>query len=151
MGKLPKLLLSILLCEGAGLFGSIFTLNSVTSWYPTLVKPFFNPPSWVFGPVWTILYLLMGIALYLIWGTKKKNLNWFWVQLVLNVLWSVVFFGLKSPSLGFAVIVLLWVSIFQTIGAFRKINKISAHLLWPYLAWVSFALLLNLSIIILNR
>ncbi len=150
MGKLPKLLLSILLCEGAGLIGSIFTFNSVTSWYPTLVKPFFNPPSWVFGPVWTILYILMGVSLFLVWD-KKVNLKWFWIQLVLNALWSIVFFGLKSPSLAFAVIILLWISIFHTIGAFGKINKTAAYLLWPYLAWVSFALLLNLSIVILNR
>lgn len=150
MKKLFKFILSILLCEGAGLIGSIFTFSSVTSWYPALVKPFFNPPSWVFGPVWTTLYLLMGISLYLVWGTKKKNLNWFWAQLVLNALWSIVFFGLKSPGLGFAVIILLWISIFQTIKAFRKINKTSAYLLWPYLAWVSFALLLNLSIVVLN-
>src|SRR3990167_6158490 len=99
MNKFLKLLLAIVICQGAGLIGSIFTFNSVNTWYITLNKPFFNPPSWIFGPVWTILYLLMGISLYLAWNTKKVSLKWFWIQLGLNSLWSILFFGLKNPTL----------------------------------------------------
>jgi tryptophan-rich sensory protein len=151
MNKYIKLLLAIIICEGAGLIGTIFTFNSVTTWYVTLNKPFFNPPSWIFGPVWTILYFLMGISLYLAWGTKKISLKWFWIQLVLNSLWSILFFGLKNPPLAFLGIILLWVAIFMTIKSFRKKNKTASKLLIPYLGWVSFASILNLFIILLNR
>jgi translocator protein len=149
--KFLKLIAFILLCESAGLIGSIFTFNSVNTWYPAIEKPFFTPPSFVFGPVWTTLYLLMGISLFLVWGKKKTNIKWFWTQLILNTLWSIIFFGLKNPLLAFIVIVVLWHSIYQTIVSFRKVNKTAAYLLYPYLAWVSFALLLNLSIAYLNR
>jgi tryptophan-rich sensory protein len=131
--------------------GSFFTFNSVSTWYPTLEKPFFNPPSWIFGPVWTTLYFLMGISLFLVWGKKKTDLTWFWAQLALNAFWSIVFFGMKSPGLAFLVIVLLWISIFLTIKSFYKINKNAAYLLYPYLAWVTFASILNLFIAILNK
>lgn len=151
MNKFVRLFFSIILCEGAGIIGSIFTFSSVSTWYPTLIKPSFNPPSWIFGPVWTILYLLMGISLYLVWGKKKANLKWFWVQLILNSAWSIIFFGLKSPSAAFLTIIFLWFSIYKTIVVFQKINKTSAYLLYPYLAWVSFATILNLSIVSLNR
>lgn len=93
----------------------------------------------------------MGISLYLVWGKKKTDLTWFWVQLILNSFWSIVFFGLKSPLLAFVVIILLWLSIFQTIKAFRKVDKTATYLLYPYLVWVSFATLLNLFIFILNK
>lgn len=151
MNKYLKLLLAISLCEGAGLIGSIFTFNSVNTWYLTLNKPLFNPPGWVFGPVWTILYLLMGISLYLVWENKKAGLRWFWIQLVFNSTWSLAFFGLKSPLLAFIIIILLWTSIFKTIMDFRKVNKNASYLLYPYLAWVSFASILNLSIVLLNK
>lgn len=151
MNKFIKLLLSIGLCEGAGLVGSLFTIYSATTWYSALVKPFFNPPSRIFGPVWTALYFLMGVSLYLVWGKQKTDLKWFWVQLMLNTLWSIIFFGLRSPLLAFFEITLLWISIFQTIKAFKKVNKISAYLLLPYLLWVGFAVLLNLSIVLLNK
>lgn len=141
----------ILICQGAGVIGSIFTFNSVTTWYITLHKPFFNPPSWIFGPVWTILYLLMGFSLYLVWGTKKISLKWFWIQLVLNSLWSILFFGLKNPMLAFLEIMLLWITIVLTIRSFWKYNKTAAWLLLPYLLWVTFASVLNVSILILNR
>jgi len=139
------------LCESAGIVSSIFTFNAVATWYLTLEKPFFNPPSWIFGPVWITLYFLMGVSLFLVWGKKKSDLKWFWIQLVLNSLWSIVFFGLRSPALAFVIIILLWISIFLTIKSFMKVNKTSAYLLFPYLAWVSFATLLNLSIVVLNR
>lgn len=149
MNKYIRLILLILLCEGAGIIGSFFTFNSVTTWYSTLTKPFFTPPSWVFGPVWTLLYLFMGISLYLVWG--KAHLRWFWIQLILNTLWSIVFFGLKMPISAYIVIILLWLSIFLTIKTFLKVNKTAAYLLYPYLAWVSFASLLNISIALLNN
>lgn len=151
MNKFLKLFLAIIICEGAGLIGSIFTFNSVNTWYMTLNKPFFNPPPWIFGPVWTILYLLMGVSLYLAWGTKKISLKWFWIQLVLNSLWSILFFGLKNPTLALLGIVLLWVAIFMTIKSFWKHNRTASLLLLPYLFWVTFASVLNLAIVLLNR
>lgn len=151
VNKFLKLLLAIIICEGAGLIGSIFTINSVNTWYLTLNKPVFNPPSWIFGPVWTILYLLMGISLYLAWGTKKISLKWFWIQLALNSLWSILFFGLRNPAIAFFGIVLLWLAIFLTIKSFWRKNRTAAWLLIPYLLWVSFASVLNVFIVILNR
>jgi len=148
--NLGKLILCILITEGAGIIGSVATASSVKSWYLTdLIKPTFNPPSWLFGPVWTLLFLLMGIALYLVWN-KKNNLFWFWTQLILNTLWSFLFFGLRSPTLAFYEIIILWVAILMTIIRFNKYNKTASKLLWPYLAWVSFASFLNYSIMILN-
>lgn len=148
--KLRQLVLAVLICEGAGLVGSVFTFDSIKSWYPTLVKPWFNPPSWVFGPVWTGLYFLMGISLYLIWKGKRKPLKWFWIQLGLNSLWSVIFFGLHQPLLALGEIGLLWMSIFLTIREFKRVDKRAALLLLPYLAWVSFATVLNFSLVVLN-
>lgn len=148
--KILKIFLAIGICLGAGVIGSLFTAPAIPTWYATLNKPFFSPPNWVFGPVWTVLYVLMGISLYLVWGKKKVNLKWFWVQLFLNTIWSVAFFGLKSPALAFVVIILLWFSIFQTIKTFAKVNKTVSFLLWPYFVWVSFATILNLALVILN-
>lgn len=150
------LLVSITLCEAVGIVSSLFTFSSVITWYPLLNKPSFNPPNWVFGPAWTILYALMGISLYLVWkkGTKNKKvievLKVFFVQLAFNFSWSLVFFGLQSPLLALIVILLLWTSIAYTIILFQKISKTAALLLYPYIAWVSFAVLLNLSIVLLN-
>ena len=145
----PKLILSIGLCLGAGYLGSIFTTPVIPTWYAALNKPSFSPPDWVFAPVWTILYILMGISLYLVW-IKTRIPTIFWIQLILNVTWSIIFFGLKNPTLAFVNIIALWVAIFLTIKSFYKINKLAGQLLFPYIAWVSFAGLLNLSIIILN-
>ncbi len=134
--------------------GSIFTFSAIPNWYVTLNKPFFSPPNWVFGPVWTILYILMGISLYLVWISKSKikqnAINLFFVQLGLNVLWSILFFGLRNPALALIDIVALWVAIFLTIKSFSKINKLAGNLQIPYLAWVTFASILNLSIVLLN-
>lgn len=151
MNKFLKLTAAIVICEGAGIIGSVFTINSVNSWYSELNKPFFNPPSWLFGPVWIILYLLMGISLYLAWGKKKVDLKWFWVQLLLNSLWSIIFFGLKNPLFAFVEIILLWGAIFMTISRFWRSKRASAYLLIPYLLWVTFAAFLNLSIVLLNK
>jgi len=145
-----KFIFCILITEGAGIFGGVATASSVKTWYATnLVKPTFNPPSWVFAPVWTLLFFLMGVALYLVWN-KKNNLFWFWVQLILNTLWSFLFFGLHSPSFAFYEIIILWIAILMTIIKFQKYNQTAAKLLWPYLAWVSFASFLNYSIMVLN-
>lgn len=151
MKDLLRLVGFIFLCQAAGLIGSIFTFNSVNTWYLTLEKPFFNPPSFVFGPVWTTLYFLMGVSLFLVWGKKKTDLKWFWIQLSLNTVWSIIFFGLKNPLFAFIIIILLWISIFQTIKSFKKVNKTASYLLYPYLFWVSFASILNLSIVLLNK
>lgn len=152
MKKILKLIISIVLPFLASAIGSLFTANSVSSWYVTLIKPSFNPPSWVFGPVWTILYILMGISLYLVWIKKfdKTAFTFFGIQLFLNALWSILFFGLKSPLFAFIEIIFLWAAILITIFYFYKINKISAYLFIPYILWVGFAAILNVSIIVLN-
>ncbi len=154
--NLPKLTFALLISLSAGGIGSFFTASSIPTWYSTLNKPFFNPPNWIFGPVWTTLYILMGISLYLILIAKTKNrskqkpLTLFAIQLALNTLWSIIFFGLKSPELAMVEIFLLWVSIFLTIKYFHPFSKPASYLLYPYLAWVSFATILNISISILN-
>ena len=148
-----KLLISILIPFIASVIGGFFTATSVSSWYVDLVKPSFNPPSWVFGPVWTILYLMMGISLYFIWVSKKRNKVIFWffgTQLFLNVLWSILFFGLKNPLLAFVEIIFLWVFILMTTICAYRINKVSSYLFIPYLLWVTFAAILNFSIYVLN-
>jgi len=147
--NLIKLIFCILITEGAGIIGSLATYSSVRTWYLDLNKPSFNPPSWIFAPVWTILFLLMGIALYLVW-TKKNDLFWFWIQLFLNVLWSIFFFGLHSPLLAFYEIVFLWIAIIITIVKFWSYNKTASILLIPYFLWVSFASFLNLTIAQIN-
>ena len=139
-----------------GLSGSV-TARSVATWYPTLTKPFFNPPAWVFGPTWTVLYIMMGVAAFLVWrqGFSTKDvrlaLTLFAAQLALNGLWSILFFGLQSPGVAFAEILLLWLSIVATVWIFRRVVPAAALLMLPYLAWVSFAAVLNGSIWMLNR
>lgn len=152
MKKVWKLLISISLPFLASAIGGFFTVSSVSSWYVTLVKPPFNPPSWIFGPVWSILYLLMGIALYLVWIKKDdvKVFLIFGIQLILNVLWSILFFGAQAPLFAFIEIVFLWIAILVTIIYFYRINKFSAYLLIPYILWVSFAAVLNFAIFYLN-
>lgn len=136
--------------------GGIFTGQSVSWWYPMLAKPFFSPPSWVFGPVWTLLYVLMGYSLYLVWskGLKKKGVSdaiaIFGVQLVLNVVWSYLFFGLRNPLLALVEIVVLWFTILLTYSKFHDVEPKAGHLLLPYLTWVGFASILNLAIVLLN-
>jgi translocator protein len=146
----------ILICEGAGAIGGFFTSRSVAEWYPTLIKPSFTPPSWLFMPVWTLLYLLMGISAFLIWrigwqsNVVKIALAVFIIQLALNVAWSAVFFGMKSTIGGMIVIFLLWLAILFTIILFFRLSKISAVLLIPYNLWVSFASVLNVALVYLN-
>lgn len=165
----PKLIACIVLSEIAGISGSIFNVASIPTWYATLAKPFFSPPNWIFGPVWTLLFAMMGISFYLVLEAKgkqlvkqkklkKKNQNplisiealAFYFQFALNILWSFLFFGIRAPWLAFAEILLLWVSIAATIVLFGRVSKKAAWLFVPYIAWVSFATLLNLSIALLN-
>ena len=157
MTKALRLAVSIVVCELAGVIGSLFTMPSIPGWYAALTKPSFIPPSWVFGPVWTALYALMGLAAWLVYekGFKRSEvrraLAVFAVQLVLNTLWSIVFFGARQIFGAAVVIVLLWLMILWTILLFRKISKAAAWLLVPYILWVSFATVLNVSLAALNR
>jgi benzodiazapine receptor len=157
MKKFFQLIACIIVCQSAGLIGSIFTFSSIENWYSFLNKPSFSPPNWVFGPTWTLLYTLMGIAIYLIIQaknvdskSKKPAYLVFAIQLLLNATWSIVFFGLQSPFWGFINIILMWTFIVASIISFSRINKIAAGLLVPYLLWVSFASVLNYYILILN-
>ena len=160
INNILKLVISIGVSLGAGAIGSFFTAPAVQSnWYLELIKPAFNPPSWVFGPVWTTLYILMGISLFLIWkinpsearpGERRRAVILFFIQLVLNVFWLIIFFGLHSLGGAFIEIVFLWLTILATIIAFAKISKSAAWLLAPYILWVSFAVYLNFAIWLLN-
>jgi len=152
-----KLIVSIVACEGAGGIGAIFTTPAIPTWYAGLKKPAFTPPNSVFGPVWITLYLLMGIAVFMVWrvGLNQEGVaiafTIFWIQLALNILWSVIFFGLKSISGGMALILLLWIAILVNIILFFGVSPIAGGLLIPYIIWVSIAANLNIRIWILNR
>jgi tryptophan-rich sensory protein len=145
----------ILICFGAAGLGSWFTTPALDSWYADLRKPPWNPPNWVFAPVWTTLYLLMAVAAWLVWrkagfAAGRVALALFAVQLVLNVAWSALFFGQQNPGAAFGDIVLLWLAIAATMAAFRPVSPAAAWLLAPYLVWVTFAGVLNLTIWRLN-
>lgn len=155
--RIIPLISSIGVCFLAAGIGSIFTISTIGTWYTTLQKPVFSPPNWIFGPVWTLLYLMMGVSLYIFWNTKTntkerhQGFSLFFVQLALNVLWSLLFFGLKSPIAAFIGIIILWFAIYLTIRKFLQVSKFAGWFLIPYLAWVSFATILNFSIAVLNR
>jgi translocator protein len=152
-----KLVVSIVACLAAGGIGSIFTRSAIPTWYAALEKPFFSPPNWLFAPVWTLLYILMGIAAFLVWrkGLRDRQIRAaliiFLIQLILNALWSVVFFGFQSPLFGLVTISVLWIAILVTVILFFKVSRTASMLLWPYLLWVTFAAVLNYSIWLLNR
>jgi translocator protein len=154
--EIPKLAASIILVFIAAGIGSVTTTSEITNWYAYLPKPTWTPPNWVFGPVWTTLYILMGIALFLVWreGLDRRDVKFalliFAVQLVLNILWSVVFFGLHSLLGGFIVIILLWIAILANIIAFYMISKPAGLILIPYIVWVSIASYLNYSVYLLS-
>lgn len=156
MNNLIKLVLSIVLPLLIGFASSYFTITGVDSWYTTIQKPSWNPPNWIFGPVWTTLYVLMGISLFLIWKagtskeTKRSALILFVLQLIANFFWSFIFFDQHQMGLAFAEIIVLWLFILLTIFSFAKINKVAAWLLVPYISWVSFAAILNFTIWRLN-
>lgn len=149
---LGKALGAVLVCEAVGLLAGWATRTSVTTWYPTLVKPSFTPPGWVFAPVWTLLYAFMGIAAFLVWrrGLRRARvrsaLTAFGVQLLLNAGWSFAFFGAQSPALGLVVILFLWGTLAWTVDRFFRIQRAAGWLLVPYLAWVTYALVLNAGI-----
>lgn len=151
-----KLVTSIIICLLAGYIGSFFTSPSIPTWYANLEKPSFNPPDWVFAPVWTALFVLMGISAYLVWhkGVQNKDVRIslfiFGVQLMLNVLWSFLFFRLQSPFYAFVEIIILWAAIALTILNFHRISRTAGLLLLPYILWVSFAAILNFFIWRLN-
>jgi benzodiazapine receptor len=154
MSKPLKLILSLIFPQIAGGLGAFFTLDSVRDWYLTINRPSWNPPNWIFGPVWTTLYVLMGIACYLIWKSnhpeKRKLMTLYFIQLGLNALWSPAFFGAQSPLFGLIVIIPLWVLILSSILQFRKVSNWASGLMVPYLLWVSFATALNGAIWWLN-
>ena len=174
-----KLSISIIICEFAGVIGSVFTMPSIAGWFKSLNKPFFNPPNWIFAPVWSLLFLLMGISFYLVWDKKwivknkigkikkiKTNaflesiwtgkwqkqgiISIFFIQLFLNICWSLLFFGKHFIGFAFFELLVLWLAILFTIISFYRVSKISAYLLLPYIAWVSFAGILNYWLLILN-
>ena len=152
-----KAMACILLCLAAGGIGSAFTAPAIPEWYATLVKPSFSPPSWIFAPAWTLLYIMMGLAAALVWqkGLQdprvRASLVAFLLQLILNMAWSALFFGLRSPLYGLVDILFLWAMILVTIAQFSKVSIPAALLLIPYVLWVTFASGLNLGIFLLNK
>ena len=145
-------------CLAVGYISSIVTRENIPTWYALINKPFFTPPNWVFAPVWTLLYIMIGFAAGSVWNkidtdeaNVKKAFLFFLIQLALNALWSYLFFGLRNPMLASFEIILLWLMIYETYVQFKKVDKVSGYLLLPYLAWVSFATILTFSIWYLNR
>jgi translocator protein len=158
MQKTLRIATTIVTCVGIGYFSGMVTRESITTWYPTLIKPIFNPPNWIFAPVWSLLYIMMGIAAGIIWNKIDTNekavvkaMKYFVIQLALNALWSSLFFGFHNVFLALIEIILLWLMIFETFSHFKKIDKLAGQLLIPYLCWVAFATILNASIWWLNR
>jgi benzodiazapine receptor len=157
MAKIGKLICSVTVCLLTGFLGSFATRSSFTSWYAHLSRPSFTPPDWTFGVVWPILYVMMGISAFLIWnmGINRRQvkvaLGVFALQLILNGLWTPIFFGLHLIGVALVEIVMMWVAILLTIFTFWKVSKPAALLLLPYILWVSFAVVLNASLFLLNR
>ncbi len=155
--EILKLVISLGACQLAGFIGSIFTRPAISTWYAELQKPRFTPPDYVFGPVWMSLYFLIGVAAFLVWRrgfhhqVVKTALYIFGVQLVLNALWSFLFFGLRSPLAGLVGIFILGIAIIFTVRSFLAVSRTAGLLIIPYFLWVSFATGLNLSIWWLNR
>jgi len=153
--KPARFIVSLVLVYFAAVVGSLATFPAIPNWYASLDKPWFNPPNSIFGPVWTVLYTLMGMSLYLVWtatykGSKRAAFTWFGVQLVLNSLWSIVFFGLQQLWPAVAVIAALWLSIAATMYFFWPISRRAVYLLVPYITWVTFASALNIAVASLN-
>ncbi len=154
--KIVKLVAAVLICEIAGGIGSLFTSPSIPTWYASIQKPDFTPPNWVFAPVWVSLFFLMGVSLYLVWdrGLERKDVKLavcvFGIQFALNVIWSLLFFGLQNPFLAFIEIVFLWIAILVNIIFFYRITKAAGIILVPYILWVSVAALLNYGVWVLN-
>ena len=157
MNNAVKLFISIVIPVLVGATAGFFTVSGVGTWYQTINKPSWNPPSWIFGPVWTTLYIMMGIALFLVWKSeasevmKKNAFAIFTVQLLLNFFWSFIFFNQQQPGWALVEIIGMWVAILLTIFAFANVSKTAAWLLVPYISWVSFATILNYTIWQLNK
>lgn len=158
MQKILRIATVIMTCLAVGYISSIVTRENIPTWYALINKPFFTPPNWVFAPVWTLLYIMIGFAAGSVWNkidtdeaNVKKAFLFFLIQLALNALWSYLFFGLRNPMLASFEIILLWLMIYETYVQFKKIDKVSGYLLLPYLAWVCFATILTFSIWYLNR
>lgn len=158
MSKYLKIVYCVAICLAVGYLSSNVTQSSITTWYPLIKKPIFNPPNWVFAPVWTMLFIMMGIAAGMVWNKLesnkelvKKGMLFFTIQLLLNALWSYLFFGLNNILLALIEIILLWLVIYETYYIFKQIDKRAGYLLIPYLAWVGFATILTGSIYWLNR
>lgn len=154
MSKTVKCILAFSLPLAVGWLGSLFTTPAITGWYAALNKPLFNPPNWVFAPVWTTLFILMGLALYLVWqshGQKKMAVTVFLLQLLLNLAWSGIFFALHRPGWALVELCILWLAILMNIILFYRLSKWAAILLVPYLLWVSFAAVLNFNIWVINK
>lgn len=155
MGKLTAALAAVVPVVAAAVIGNLATMPNITPWYDTLAKSPFNPPNWIFGPVWTALYVLMAWAFYRILrspegSARRRAIALFLVQMALNATWSVAFFGLQSPAAGLVVILLVVTAIVATVHAFLAMDRIAGGALVPYLGWVAFATLLNASIWWLN-
>lgn len=156
MNRIIKFIVSVSLPLALGAFAGFFTSPSITGWYSIINKPSFNPPNWIFAPVWTALYIIMGIAFYIVWIRVEENkirtkaIMFYFIQLVLNFCWSIIFFYAAKPGWAFAEIIFLWIMIAATIAKFYKISKPAAWLLVPYIVWVSFAAVLNFAIWRLN-
>lgn len=157
MSNIVKAIIAISIPLIVGATSGFFTVTGVESWYQTIQKPSWNPPGWIFGPVWTALYIMMGIALFLVWKEdtseelKKIALALFAVQLILNFFWSFIFFNQQQPGWALVEIIAMWFFILLTLFAFAQVNKTAAWLLVPYISWVSFATILNYTIWQLNR
>jgi translocator protein len=154
--NIVKLIASLAICISAGIIGSMFNSGSIPTWYTSLKKPFFTPPNWVFSPVWAVMFILMGLGLYFLWTNLDKKgaktaLFWFSVQIVLNPLWSILFFGFKSILFAFIEVLFYWLAVFLLIFYSYKVSKKFAYLNIPYIIWVTFAAVLNFSILLLNR
>lgn len=158
MQKYLRIAAIVLTCLAVGYFSSLVTRDNIPTWYATLKKPFFNPPNWVFAPVWTILYIMMGIAAGRVWNkvdsdqqNVKKGMYFFIIQLALNALWSYLFFGMHNLFLSIIEIILLWLMIYETYSQFKKVDRLASKLLVPYLVWVSYASILTASVWYLNK
>ena len=156
MKPIAKLIISLAVPVAIGSIAGTFTATSVNGWFTTLVKPSFNPPNWLFAPVWTTLYIMMGFSSFLVWNSKKKEqkknkaLVFYLVQLFFNLLWSIIFFYLQEPGWALVDIILMWMLILLTMLQFGKISATATWLLLPYICWVSFASVLNFAIWNLN-
>lgn len=156
MRQFLPFLISLALAYAAAIIGSLFTVDAIDTWYATLAKPLLSPPNWIFGPVWTTLYAFMGIAAWLVYERRSAypsatSLLWIYAaHLAVNTLWSIAFFGLQNPLLALLIIGILWGLILFLTLRFYRIHRIAAYLFMPYLAWVTFASYLNLSIVLLN-